>query len=343
MSILRRSIVLATTLATLGGCVLLIDPIETTDHCGIQGTGECAECLRRNCQVPIDRCCAFASCTDGEMLPGLDACGRGATAACADILGAPRIVAQEEDVRSCAQASCGAICTQGSAGTGTDTRPKWTCTAARDTPNDCALCVYQSCTQRIDECCADSSCKNDPTIQTDVAACVSGDAPGCAFLLDDDRGTSGQQGVLRRCIDERCAAKCMGNRLPHTKCTIYSSGDYCSCENSEIAGTQRCNPDTITGADCVLGTDGCSCGQYACTDDAITGGCECSFRGGVSGTSCTAPSGKVCCVKQTDTSIECECRFSSCSASSNEVEIASCSREDVLDWAGAAQVTSCSR
>lgn len=342
MSVLRRSIVVACTALALGGCVLLIDPIETTDHCGIQGGGECAECLRKSCQTPIDRCCASTTCAESKMLGGIDACGRGETAPCADILNAGRIAKEEEDVRSCAKASCGEVCTKGSTGTGTDNRPKWNCTTARDAPNDCALCVYENCTQLIDACCGDSTCKNDSTIQTDIGACVSGDAPGCAFLLDDDRGTSGQAGIVRGCIDKRCGTRCMGNRLPHTSCTIYSQGEYCSCTNSEKAGTQKCDATFVDG-DCVLGTDGCSCGQYACSDDTIGDGCSCSFRGGVVGTSCTAAADKVCCVKQHETGIDCECKFSTCTESLDEVEIASCSREDVLRWAGAAKVQSCSR
>jgi hypothetical protein len=340
MSAFRHALALS-FVAVLGGCVLFIDPIETNDHCGIAGSGECADCIRKSCQTPIDRCCMTDACAGSRVLPGIDACGRGDTGQCADILGAARIQQQEEDVRSCAKASCGTICTQGSAGTGTGERPKWTCATARDTPTDCSLCIYASCATNVDACCAESSCKSDSTIQTDMAACLAGDAAGCAFLRDDSRGTSGQAGVLRRCIEEKCGSRCMGNGLPHTKCTLYSQGDYCQCTNDEASGTQKCNTATISDADCVLGTDGCTCGQYACTDETL--GCSCAFHGGVTGTSCTAPSGKVCCVKQEQYGITCECKFSSCSDVSDEVPIDSCSREDVLAWAGRAKVTTCNR
>jgi hypothetical protein len=343
MSMTRRALVLA-SLAVIGGCVLFIDPIETNDHCGIQGSGACADCLRRTCQTAIDRCCNTNACAGSRMLPGIDACGRGEIAPCADILGAPRLQENEEDLRSCAKVSCGQVCTQGSTGTGASTnRAEWTCATARDPTTDCASCVYQSCATIIDSCCAESSCKIDSTIQTDMGACVSGDAPGCAFSRDDSRGTTGQAGVLRKCLLEKCGTRCMGNGLPHTKCTLYSQGDYCQCSNDETAGTQKCNEQTIPGADCVLGTDGCTCGQYSCSDDTSGSGCSCSFTGGgVVGTSCTAPTDRVCCVSQTTYGISCECRYSSCYGT-DEVEISSCSKADVPTWADPAVVTSCSR
>ena len=98
--ILRRAIALLAT-AALGGCVLLVDSLETSDHCGIQGGGECAACIRKSCQAPIDRCCATPACETGKILGAVDACGRGETASCADILNSPRIVTSEEEVRSC--------------------------------------------------------------------------------------------------------------------------------------------------------------------------------------------------------------------------------------------------
>ena len=74
MRLLRRTIVVAAT-AALGGCVLLVDSFDTSEHCGIQGTGECAQCIKTRCQVPIDRCCNDRECLGGRMLGAMDACG----------------------------------------------------------------------------------------------------------------------------------------------------------------------------------------------------------------------------------------------------------------------------
>lgn len=341
MILLRRVIVVAMT-AALGGCVLLVDSFETTDHCGIQGGGECAQCIRKSCQVPIDRCCANSACETSKVLGAVDACGRGEIGPCADILAAPRLVTAEEEVRSCVASSCRQVCTQGSTGTGRIDRPKWTCTTSRDTTTDCATCIYQQCSSSIETCCTETTCSNDSTIQTDMAACVSGDAPGCAYSADAERGTTGQAGILRRCIKEECGTRCLGNGLPHTECEVYAQGDYCQCKNAEVAGTETCRKDTVQG-DCVLGTRGCTCGQYACTDDSL--GCACEFTGGVVGSSCSAPSGsgKVCCIEQDGYGIKCSCRFSSCSTSLGEQEIPSCDRADVIDRLGGAAVDSCSR
>jgi hypothetical protein len=181
------------------------------------------------------------------------------------------------------------------------------------------------------------------TVQTDIGACVSGDARGCAYILDKDRGTSGQAGVVRGCIDKKCSSRCMGDRLPHTKCTLYAQGQYCQCTNSEVAGTQTCRPETLGGGgdiDCILGKSGCTCGEYSCTEDTL--GCACTLYGGtVSSSACTAPSGKVCCIEQDDYGIKCSCRFSSCTAAIGEIPIDSCTRGDVLAWAGS--VATCSR
>lgn len=336
---MRRAIVVALT-AMLGGCILLIDPIETTDHCGIQGTSDCAACLRTSCQTPIDRCCASSECSSGKMLGAMDACGRGENASCADILASPRIQKDEEALRSCASSACGARCRQGSTGTGADNRPKWTCSTSRDQNNVCSSCLYQKCSAKVDSCCDDSSCITDPTIQIDMAACVAGDVRGCAYLLDNERSKSGQAGVLRKCIADNCNTQCMGDGRPHTKCEVHAGGDYCDCSNAEVSSGPTCNREVVNG-NCVLGTEGCTCGQYTCTDDN-SGGCGCTFFGAtVVGTSCTAPSGKVCCAKRDLYSVKCECRYSSCSTSLGEQEIASCNIDDLLPWAG--QVDACSR
>jgi hypothetical protein len=342
---MHRAISVALT-AVLGGCILIVDPIETGDHCGIQGTTDCASCLRTSCQTPIDRCCANGECSGGRILGAMDACGRGDNASCADILAAPRIQKEEEALRSCASSACGARCRQGSTGTGADNRPKWTCSTSRDQNNVCSSCIYQKCVARVDSCCDDSFCREDTTIQSDMGACISGDVAGCAFILDADRSKAGQAGVLRKCIDESCSATCMGNRLPHTKCTLNGSGEYCTCTNAEISGTQKCDAVTLGGdADCTLGTDGCTCGEYTCSTDA-SGGCGCTFFGGVvSGTSCASTTGKACCVKRDGLGVRCECRFSTCSNSQSETELGSCSRADVMAWAAenGLQVDSCSR
>lgn len=336
---MRRAIVLVLA-AMLGGCILLVDPIETTDHCGIQGATDCATCLRTSCQTPIDRCCANAECSSGRMLGAMDACGRGDNASCADILAAPRIQKDEEALRSCASSACGARCRQGSTGTGADNRPKWTCSTPRDQNNVCASCVYQKCSAKVDACCDDSTCRTDSTIQIDMAACVAGDVRGCAYLTDAERSSSGQAGVLRKCIFESCNAQCLGDGLPHTKCTLQSGGDYCTCSNEETSGTVTCTKETVSG-DCVLGEKGCTCGQYTCSDDN-SGGCACSFYGAaVTGTTCSPSSGHVCCASRDTYSVKCECRYSSCSTALRQEQVASCSRTDVLEWAGS--VDACSR
>ena len=132
----------------------------------------------------------------------------------------------------------------------------------------------------------------------------------------------------------------MGDGRPHTKCEVHAGGDYCDCSNAEVSSGPTCTREVVNG-NCVLGTEGCTCGQYTCTDDN-SGGCGCTFFGAtVVGTSCTAPSGKVCCAKRDLYSVKCECRYSSCSTSLGEQEIASCNIDDLLPWAG--QVDACSR
>lgn len=341
MSLARRAAVVATTLA-LGGCIVLIDPIEAGDHCGIQGEGECAQCIRKNCESPIDRCCANESCLESRMLAGIDACGRGDTAPCVDILNAGRTAKEEEDVRKCVQTSCKAVCTQGSGGS-TSERPKWTCSTSRDTDTDCALCVYTECASLIEVCCTDSSCANDSSLQTDMAACVAGDAPGCAYMASGERGTTGQAGILRRCIETECSSRCLGDGLPHADCELYSSGEYCRCIDAQVADGPTCRAATIgEDARCVRGEKGCTCGSYACVTTSF--GCSCAFHGG-SGTSCNKPTPEgTCCVRQDEYGITCACEeYSSCTASLGESEIASCNLANVLAWAGGAVVDSCSR
>lgn len=341
MNGLRRAFVLALT-TILGGCIVFIDPIEAGEHCGIQGSGECTTCLVEKCQTAIDGCCGSTPCTGTTILGEIDACGRGELTACAGTLAKGRLSTEEEAVRACAAASCKTECTQGVAPEASSTLQKWSCDMTRSTPNECATCIFGTCADLVDTCCADATCKNDSTIKDDMGACLSGDKRGCAYLLDDGRGTSGQMGVLRGCIDKRCGAQCFpADRLPHTTCTLYDQGAYCQCYDSERSGTTTCREDPARGTDCVLGKGGCTCGKYECHESSI--GCACSFKGGTvsSGTTCFAQSDRVCCATLDEYAVSCECGSFSCSTTLREVEVPSCDRDEIL--ARSAVVTQCSR
>jgi hypothetical protein len=253
-----------------------------------------------------------------------------------------RTVQSEEDIRSCVATSCRQICTELAPPPAATT---WSCASSRDESTDCASCVYVNCKLNIDACCSNASCKDDTSILTDIGACVIGDAPGCAFLLDDTRDTLGLPGAIRGCIDNSCASRCMNaDRRPHTKCAVYEQGHYCQCSNAEASSGQTCDTWHIgSSAYCVLGSDGCTCGEYTCSASSL--GCSCDFHGGaVTTTTCTQPQGGICCFKRESYGVSCSCKkdTTSCSEAAGEVYTLSCSVEDTLAMAGG-WVESCSR
>lgn len=340
----RAASVLAVALP-LFGCVLVAPPIDAGDHCGIQGATDCATCIRDNCQAPIDACCVSTTCASAPVLEDIDACGRGENPRCVDALATARTTKAEEDVRACASKSCRDVCTKGATGSG-GKQPKWTCTTAREPGNACATCVYDKCGDTLDTCCGESSCKNDSTIQADVGACVAGDAPGCVYGQTDDRSTSGQAGVVRKCILDSCKAFCFGDGYPHASCSLQAGGTYCTCSDAEASNGTRCDP-TLVGGRCIRGREGCTCGNYECVGGS---GCSCSFDGeaGTASTTCRAPTSSsgdrgVCCLRVQSQGVTCTCStFSSCSGS-DEYDIASCDLEDVLAKASRLFVDACSR
>lgn len=331
-------------LAPLVGCVLVAPPLDIGDHCGIQGDTECASCIRNNCQTPIDACCGSSSCAGASVLGDMDACGRGENPRCIDSLATARTTKTEEDVRACASKSCRALCTKGATGSG-GTQPKWTCTTAREPGNACATCVYDKCSTALDACCGDGSCKNDGTIQVDVGACVAGDAAGCVYGQTDNRSTSGQAGVVRKCVLDSCKDVCFGDGFPHASCNLQSGGTYCTCADAEKSSGPACDASTVGGR-CIRGKEGCTCGNYECTGGTS---CSCSFRGdsASTSTSCrlsTSPDRGACCLRVESQGVSCKCGdYSSCSASLDEYDITSCDLEDVLSRASQLFVSECSR
>lgn len=343
---MRASRVLAALafVAPLVGCVLVAPPLDIGDHCGIQGDTECATCIRKSCEAPIDACCGSSSCAGASVLGDMDACGRGENPRCVDSLATARTTKTEEDVRACASKSCRDVCTKGATGSG-GTQPKWTCTTAREPASACGTCVYEKCGTALDTCCEDSSCKNDSTIQTDVGACVAGDAPGCVYGQTDNRSTSGQQGVVRKCILDSCKSVCFGEGYPHTSCTLQAGGTYCTCADAEKSNGTACDA-TVVGGRCIRGTEGCTCGNYECSGSSE---CSCSFHGESSSAPSTCRlSGSAergaCCLRVESQGVSCKCgQYESCSASLDEYDITSCDLDDVLARASQLFVTTCSR
>lgn len=337
--------VAALLFVALMGCVLVAPPLDIGDHCRIEGDTECAACIRRSCQPAIDACCASSSSSAASVLEDMDACGRGENPRCVDALSTARTTKVEEDVRACASKSCREACTKGATGSGSSPR-KWTCATAREPASDCGACVYGSCSAAIDACCADTSCKNDHSIQVDVGACVAGDAPGCVYGQTDARSDSGEAGVVRKCILDKCPTRCFGDGYPHARCTLFAGGTYCSCADAEESSGSACTAKAVGGGDCVRGRKGCTCGSYECS--STSRGCSCSFTGepGERAACSLSPSadGGECCLKVDGAGLGCACnQYSSCVAELSEYKVSSCDYDTVRARAPDAFVATCSR
>ena len=316
------------------GCVLLVPPIEHSGgSCGITGSTACATCLRSSCQQAIDACCSDTSCAGydeghSEILDALDQCGTGSVTSCADSLGKGSSMAAAS-LRSCVLTTCKPACL-GDAVVDVD----WSCSAPRVADNDCATCIYDTCATSLDQCCNDASCGRSSDIAADMAACTSGDKPGCTYLTT--KSDSGFEGKVRACIARECGARCMDKR-PHQACELRGGGSYCSCSQSAKSSGPDCSKASV-GGNCVLGEKGCTCGTYECRNTGSGSSCACDFTGEPGGsTSCTArkrtasDSGP-CCVVRGDTGFRCECEdySSRCLESIGEYDVATCNLEDVL-------------
>jgi hypothetical protein len=370
---------LALALAPTAGCVVVMPPLEHGEHCAFVGSGACATCLASSCQASIDACCSDKACAgdDGHsaVLDAVDACGGGDAAACAAHLGdAQGKSAGVGAVRACVTTTCRAACL------GDVPVPvRWSCEAPRAAnDNACARCVLgqapgagddagspttsapasatpaTSCASALAECCDDASCQKSTSLADDVGRCVSGDAPGCAFLTT--RSMSGFEGKVRACITKTCATECMGDGRLHESCSLEGGGAYCSCSDAEASGGAACSGAKVDGSDgtCVLGEKGCTCGHYACerSGSSASGGCSCDFRNGPGGsTRCdvartntgSGTTDGVCCIKREDRGFSCACvdYLSSC-LGTGEYETPTCDLADVMPRLKNVLVSACS-
>jgi len=205
--------------------------------------------------------------------------------------------------------------------------------------------MYASCGTKLDECCADSECKDDSEIRKDIGACTSGtDKPLCAYART--KSTSGVEGVVRDCIAKSCGEKCMGDGRTHQNCTLHSAGRYCTCSNAERASGQDCSASKV-GGNCIGTPKGCRCGNYECSGGV--GDCKCDFTGrdGTSNVACEQSGttlNRVCCLRVDDTQVSCECGVrSSCIASINEYEVNNCNKTTVMSALTNVLTDQCSR
>jgi hypothetical protein len=338
---LARAASLVVVLFGVSSCVLLTAAtgFEAGEHCGFTGSGACATCLRTSCQAKIDACCNDSTCRASDYatkqpLAAIDACGTGPAATCAAKVKSERAetgTAQGE-MFSCLETSCREACLAGE-------RTTWTCASPRDSTSTCAACIYTSCTKPLEACCGDTSCASPPdsagkypsrSVMGEVDACVAGDAPGCAGMLDES--DSGKDGALRTCIANQCTSACLGNLRPHQRCTLRGGGAYCSCQNAETASGDECGTSTVGGT-CLATSTGCACGAWSCAFRSSSPNYDCTCEIGASGggsSECSADRYRdgVCCIKvDYDGSLVCRCTTTSTGASrcsTSEATIASC-------------------
>lgn len=333
----------------LVGCVLVVPPLDVSRTCAIEGASDCAACIRTSCQVEVNGCCGDEACarpTFGpSLLEAVDACGRGGSDACDEALRVGPQTAAGEAMRACIVKECPSSCAAGRAADGGVTLRPWSCESPRTPTIDCARCVYSSCAEELDRCCSQPSCAADSEMKEDVAACVGGDVRGCAYSRQ--RSSAGEAGIVRRCLVESCGEACMGDGLPHTRCSIFGGGTSCSCSDAPTSGESECT-SALVGGECVLGTAGCRCGSYSCTSSYRK--CGCGFDGDAPGEPCTrgaVPEATRCCLLLEDRGVSCVCDdwSESCEAERGEFSIESCEQSAVMAVLESANrvVTTCSR
>ncbi len=332
-----RDVAAVVALLSPVGCVLLVSPISGGDHCAFEGSGACAACIRASCQANVDACCRDEDCRTARgssaLLPAMDACGKGDAKACASALTSQRSGTVDEALRACVVGTCGEACSAGGdAGPGLQKpKPDWSCEMPQTSAEPCASCIYTSCGTALDTCCEGTSCSRDASLVADLTRCMNGDQPGCAYIFDRD--TSGQAGVVRACIKDKCGETCMGEGRTHQKCSLYAGGTYCSCSDAETSSGDECSKATV-GGHCILGKKGCSCGEYACTK-TFSFLCTCAFGSTSNELSSCSPAtfgGRgTCCVKVGDKSTTCSCGENTYTCQDDEYPIATCSEADMLD------------
>lgn len=347
-SALGRSLWVALFVAQAIGCVLVVPPIEHgTGRCEFTGSSACATCLRSSCQTAIDACCKDASCAGEEghsgILDALDECGSGNQTTCASSLGETSNP-KAATLRACVATTCKDDCV-GTSAVAVD----WSCDTQIAADNECSSCIATSCKTVIGTCCDDSSCSKDSSVVDYMSKCLSGDAPGCTYLINE-ASTSGIQGTVLKCVAE-CQEKCFGTYRPHQSCSLQKSGSYCTCSDAEKSSGNECTHASV-GGDCVVGDKGCTCGTYGCT--ASSSGCSCDFRNGRNEGADQACSilqsggyGR-CCIKVESSGVSCSCsdlyKPGTCPGkSTGEYETPTCDYENVMGALRGAQreVTSC--
>jgi hypothetical protein len=210
--------------------------------------------------------------------------------------------------------------------------------------SECAACLRENCESAIDACCNDEGCSKESSflsaaIMATVDVCGEGnDQAKCAYEIDK-ASTSGNQGVVRACLQKSCASKCFGDGRLHTKCALQNGGLTCSCTNDKESSGDACNNDRVKGT-CVLSETGCKCGEYGCSGGSS---CSCSFNSGGGSKDCRGIANKRCCLSfEYDGSARCKCdNYGSCSGA-EEFSVSSCDESEVLRLLGKRVVESCS-
>ena len=139
----------------------------------------------------------------------------------------------------------------------------------------------------------------------------------------------------------------MGDGLPHTKCALSNGGHSCYCSNAAESSGSKCDSDAVSGP-CVIGSAGCSCGEYSC--ETTTSGCRCDYDGSGGSKSCHKGgdlSRTRCCLHLSKQSVSCACDDfgESCDAQQGEFAVDSCDESIVASALREASrlVTTCSR
>ncbi len=330
----------ALVLLPASGCTLVVTSFEHTDHCQIAGSSSCGTCIRQKCQASVDTCCGDASCRGEEghsaILDSLDSCASGDRIRCAAGI-ASAGTGTSAAVGSCVRSMCKAECI----GTAVVEVP-WTCGSTPPSDEPCAKCVLDSCAAAIAECCMSTSCAEDPAVAADIGSCIGGDTGRCTYRIAAG-GTSGLAGKIRGCIAKSCASACVGRT--HEQCDYRASGSYCSCSDAEQASGPACPGTTVTG-DCVLGAQGCTCGNYECKDTSSSYfKCSCQFTGlSASTQDCDKGQKGACCLSFSGQGPTCECSELKSSCYKDEYSVESCSIDSLRSVLtnASAFVTSCS-
>ena len=202
----------------------------------------------------------------------------------------------------------------------------------------CGNCIIEQCQEAVNDCCADSRCRE---LLTQIEDCARNTNESCEAFKELSFGQA-TGSALSKCVQSKCPGRCEAVGTSGTYCTdmLTSNQTACSCRYGEASNELVCSPleypDTLCCAPAGWPSVGqnCTCQPIGC--EPSPDGCVCLLVDYSHSVLSRACEGLYCCA------FEDACRCGSTPCKSWETPVERCSLDALTCPTQQTQVATCS-